>query len=92
MLISGKNKCIYYTKDDGHLHEFRTFDADGNVRRMATYVKCSIKESTREKQGKGMRQDLEVAGKNKLPNNWIDFLHNSINKQQLFLRISLLQN
>ena len=31
-----KSKCIFCTKDDGHLHEFRTFDADDNVRRMAT--------------------------------------------------------
>ena len=31
-----KSKCIFCTKDDGHLHEFRTFDADNNVRRMAT--------------------------------------------------------
>ena len=30
-----KNKCIFCTTDDGHLHEFRTFDADSNVRRMA---------------------------------------------------------
>ena len=33
-----------------------------------------------------MRQ--EVAGKNKLPNNWIDFLRNSVNKQQLFSFLS----
>ena len=31
-----KKNCIFCTKDDGHLHEFRTFDADDNVRRMAT--------------------------------------------------------
>ena len=30
-----KNKCIFCTTDDGHLHEFRTFDAGSNVRRMA---------------------------------------------------------
>ena len=47
-----------------------------------TYVTCSIKESTREKRGRGMQR--EVAGRNKLPSNWIDFLHNSVNKQQLF--------
>ena len=51
-----------------------------------TYVTCSIKESTREKRGKGMRR--EVAGKNKFPRNWIDFLHNSVNKQQLFSFLS----
>ena len=51
-----------------------------------TYVTCSIKESTREKRGRGMRR--EVAGRNKLPSNWIDFLHNSVNKQQLFSFLS----
>ena len=30
----------------------------------------------------------EVTGKNKLPNNWNDFLHNTVNKQQLFLFVS----
>ena len=30
-----KGNCIFCTKDDGDLHEFRTFDADNNVRRMA---------------------------------------------------------
>ena len=44
-------------------------------------------ESTREKRGKGIR--LEVAGRNKLPNNWADFLHDSGYKRQLF---SLLSN
>lgn len=29
-----------------------------------------------------------MAGKNKIPNNWIDFLCNSVNKQQLFLFLS----
>ena len=33
-----KKKCIFCTKDGGDLHEFRTFDADDNVRRMATNV------------------------------------------------------
>jgi len=30
-----KTKCIFCSNNDGHLHEFRTFDADDNVRRMA---------------------------------------------------------
>ena len=29
-----------------------------------------------------------MAGKNKLSGNWIDFLHNSVNKQQLFQFLS----
>jgi len=51
-----------------------------------TYTACSIKKSTREKRGKRMRR--EVAGMNKLPNNWIDFLRNSVNKQQFFSFLS----
>ncbi len=31
-----KRSCIFCTKQDGHLHEFRTLDADVNVRLMAT--------------------------------------------------------
>ena len=30
-----KSNCIFCGKQDGHLHEFRTLDADDNVRRMA---------------------------------------------------------
>ena len=30
------SKCIFCTKNDGHLHEFRTSDADDDVRGMAT--------------------------------------------------------
>ena len=30
-----KDKCIFCSRNDGPLHEFRTFDADDNVRRMA---------------------------------------------------------
>ena len=51
-----------------------------------TYVMSSIKESTRDKRGKGNRQ--EVAGKNKVPSNWVDFLHESENKKQLFSFLS----
>ena len=43
-------------------------------------------ESTREKRGKGIRR--EVAGRNKLPNNWADFLHDSGNKRQVFSFLS----
>ena len=47
-----------------------------------SYVTRSIKESTREKRGKGMRR--KVAGKNKFPSDWLDFLHDATNKQELF--------
>lgn len=47
-----------------------------------TYLPQSIKDSTRVKRGKGVRR--KVAGKNKLPRNWADFLRDSSNKQELF--------
>ncbi len=51
-----------------------------------TYKSSSIKESTREKRGKGIRR--KVAGKNKIPSNWPDFLRDSVNKQELFTFLS----
>ena len=47
-----------------------------------TYVADSIKASTRESRGKGIRR--KVAGKNKVPTNWMGFLRNEKNKQELF--------
>ena len=43
-----------------------------------TYITSSIKESVREKRGKGIRR--KVAGQNKVPSNWPDFLCDSTNK------------
>ena len=51
-----------------------------------TYIPSSIKESTREKRGKGFRR--KVAGKNKLPGNWAGFLPDPTNKQELFAFLS----
>ena len=45
------------------------------------YIPNSIKESTREKRGKGIRRKAE--GKNKLPGKWADFLCDATNKQEL---------
>ena len=47
-----------------------------------TYITSSIKESVREKRGKGKQR--KVAGQNKVPSNWPDFLCDSTNKQELF--------
>ena len=41
-----------------------------------------IKESTRDKRGKGLRR--KVAGQVKLPGNWSDFLRDPTNKEELF--------
>ena len=51
-----------------------------------TYLPDSLKESTREKRGKGMRR--KVSGDAKMPRNWIDFLRDSINKKELFAFLS----
>ena len=47
-----------------------------------TYTKSSLKGTTRNKRGEGVRQ--RVALGNKLPRNWSCFLRNSQNKQELF--------
>ncbi len=47
-----------------------------------TYIAESLKESTREKRGKGLRR--KVSSQTKLPGNWMDFLRDSTNKKELF--------
>ena len=47
-----------------------------------TYIPDSLKESIREKRGECVRR--KVSGETKLPGNWMDFLRNSMNKQELF--------
>ena len=50
-----------------------------------TYLPDSLKESTdstREKRGKGLRR--KVSDQAKLPSKWMDFLHDSKNKTELF--------
>ena len=44
-----------------------------------TYIADSLKESTREKRGKGLHRS-----QTKLPSNWMDFLRDSTNKKELF--------
>ena len=46
------------------------------------YTPHSLKESKREKRGKGVRR--KVSGETKLPGNWMDFLRDSMNKKELF--------
>ena len=46
------------------------------------YLPNSLKESTREKRGKGVRR--KVSGQTKLPGNWADFLRDATNKKELF--------
>ena len=52
-----------------------------------TYIPNSLKQSTREKRGKGARR--KVDGGNKLPSNWISFLRDPLNKEELFHFLSL---
>ena len=46
------------------------------------YLPKSLKESTREKRGKGVRR--KVSGQAKLSGNWVDFLRDPSNKTELF--------
>ena len=48
-----------------------------------TYKPDSLKESAREKRGKGRRR--KVSDDTKLPGNWMDFLRDPSNKKELFL-------
>ena len=47
-----------------------------------SYKPGSLKESTREKRGKGIRR--KVAGQTKMPTNWSDFMKDPSNKTELF--------
>ena len=47
-----------------------------------SYVPDSLKEATRQKRGKTIRR--KVSGRTKLPSKWMDFLRDSVNKQELF--------
>ena len=60
-----------------HLQHFTRVDIVWDL-----YIPDSLKESTREKRGKGVRR--KVSGPTKLPGNWIDFLHDPSNKKELF--------
>ncbi|KAG0729478.1 hypothetical protein GWK47_003462 [Chionoecetes opilio] len=51
-----------------------------------SYIASSIKESTREKRGKGVRR--KVGGPTKVPSNWPDFLRDPTNKEELFQFLS----
>ena len=47
-----------------------------------SYLAGSLKESTREKRGKGVRR--KVGGQTKMPSNFKDFLRDNTNKTELF--------
>ena len=46
------------------------------------YLPDSLKESTRDKRGKGVRR--KVSSHAKFPRNWMDFLRDQNNKMELF--------
>lgn len=46
------------------------------------YRPGSLKESTREKRGKGLRR--KVAGQTRIPSKWLEFLRDPLNKSELF--------
>ena len=47
-----------------------------------SYIPDSLKESTHDKRGKGVRR--KVSALTKLPTNWMDFLRDSMNKVESF--------
>ena len=62
---------------ENHLKSTKRIDVVWDEYRVA-----SLKESAREKRGKGVRR--KVAGHVKLPQNWQAFLEDSSNKNELF--------
>ena len=56
--------------------------------RVGPYVPESLKTSTREKRGNGIRQIGLVQPFTKLPKNWKEFLRVDENKQELFTFLS----
>ena len=52
-----------------------------------TYIPGSLKEFTRDKRGKGVHR--KMSGLTKLPTNWMDFLHDPKNKEELFSFLTL---
>ena len=57
-------------------------DADRVDEVWDTYLSNSIKGCAREKRGKGIKR--KVAGSNKIPGKWQEFLQDSDNKRELF--------
>ena len=51
-----------------------------------TYITNSLKESTRQKRGAGVRR--KVSSQAKVPSNWMAFLRDSTNKLELFQFLS----
>ena len=51
------------------------------------YKLSSLKESTRQKRGKGIRR--KVSRQAQLPANFQDFLHNAKNKEEFFSFLNL---
>ena len=52
-----------------------------------TYIPDSLKESTRENMGKGVRRKL--SGETELPSYWIDFLREPSNKKEIFVVLTI---
>ena len=52
------------------------------------YLSDSLKATTRESRGAGVRQCLSSDGNGKIPKNWNSYLHNTTNKIELFQYLS----
>ena len=53
------------------------------------YLPDSLKATTRQRRGAGIRQRMRHAGNGKFPRNWNSYLQNASNKLELFLYLSV---
>ena len=58
----------------------------GNQSSKRVDIVCDLKESTREKRGKGVRR--KVSGSVKITSKWMQFLRDSVNKKELIAFLS----
>ncbi len=100
-LIDGAS-MVHRLKPDGSIKTFRDY-AEKKVipfakKHLATakrvdviwdrYISDSLKATTRESRGAGVRQRLACDGNGKMPKNWSSYLRNETNKTELFQYLS----
>ena len=100
-LIDGAS-MVHFLKPDGSIKTFRDY-AEKKVipfteKQLATakridviwdrYISDSLKATTRESRGAGVRQRLPSDGNGKMPKNWNSYLRNETNKTELFQYLS----
>ncbi len=74
--------CTHYRQYQGIKCGMYTLQTVSRHQVWDVYITDSIKASTRERRGQGIRR--KIAGKNIVPTNWMGFLRDEKNKQELF--------